>query len=439
MLSALRSKILTLKKHQGFRRYAANTSWMMAEKILRMFVGLFVGVWIARYLGPEQFGLLSYAQSFVFLFGIVATLGIDNIVVRDLVKNKQRIGEIIGTAFYMKLAGALLAVSLLCLSLFMLEANKYEAVVTVIISLSLVFQSLNVVDFYFQSKVLSKYVAYSNSLSLFFVSFAKVVLIFGKAPLIAFAFVTVVEVALVVAGYIYFYSRCGQSLCSWKFDLKYSCNLLRESLPLIMAGAVNSAYMKIDQIMIKEFLDNFQAGLYAAAVRLSEAWFGIGVLICNSLFPALVNGKERGRDIYIKRLTKLFVFLVFICYAVCLAALLFSEQIVTLLFGTAYLSSASVLVIHIFSTIFVYLGVASGRWLIIEEKAAINFYRNLVGVLLNIILNVYLIRMYGIVGAAYASLASYILAFYMFDIFLKDTRRCFFYKTRSLLLLTSKA
>lgn len=76
--------------HRGFRRYFANTSWLFAEKILRMVVGLFVGVWVARYLGPERFGLLSYAQSFVGLFSAFATLGLDEIVVRELVKDESK-------------------------------------------------------------------------------------------------------------------------------------------------------------------------------------------------------------------------------------------------------------------------------------------------------------------------------------------------------------
>jgi O-antigen/teichoic acid export membrane protein len=83
-------------------RYFANTSWLFGEKILRMIVGLFVGIWVARYLGPEQFGLLSYAQSFVGLFTAIATLGLDGIVVRELVKDPSRRDELIGTAFWLK-------------------------------------------------------------------------------------------------------------------------------------------------------------------------------------------------------------------------------------------------------------------------------------------------------------------------------------------------
>ena len=94
--------------HSGFRRYFANTAWLFAEKILRMVVGLFVGVWVARYLGPAKFGLLSYAQSFVALFGAIATLGLDGIVVRELVKDESKRDVLLGTSFVLKLIGAFL-------------------------------------------------------------------------------------------------------------------------------------------------------------------------------------------------------------------------------------------------------------------------------------------------------------------------------------------
>ena len=87
-------------------KYFKNTSWLFAEKIIRMMVGLFIGIWVARYLGPEQFGLFSYAVSFVGLFIAISTLGLDTIVVRELVKNESNRDILLGTAFRLKLLGA---------------------------------------------------------------------------------------------------------------------------------------------------------------------------------------------------------------------------------------------------------------------------------------------------------------------------------------------
>ena len=150
-------KIISLKNHQGFMKYFKNTSWLFFEKILRMFVGLFIGIWVARYLGPERFGLFSYAQSFVGLFVAIATLGLDGIVVRELVKDESRTNELIGTAFYLKLIGAILTLLVLVIATQFTSNDRYTNLLVFIIASATIFQSFNVVDMYFQSKVLSKY------------------------------------------------------------------------------------------------------------------------------------------------------------------------------------------------------------------------------------------------------------------------------------------
>jgi len=167
MIKKLTLKIKTLQQHSGFMRYFKNTSWLFAEKILRMIVGLFVGVWVARYLGPDKFGLFSYAGSFVGLFTAIATLGLNGIVVRELVKHPQKENELLGTAFYLKLMGAVLTLVILYIAIHFTSNNHFTNVLIFIIASATIFQSFNVVDMYFQSKVMSKYVVYANITSLF--------------------------------------------------------------------------------------------------------------------------------------------------------------------------------------------------------------------------------------------------------------------------------
>ena len=266
MLTAARSKLKTLKSHQGFRRYAANTSWMMGEKILRMFVGLFVGIWVARYLGPEQFGLLSYAQSFVFLFTAIATLGLDGIVVRELVKDESRRDELLGTAFGLKLIGAILILPSLWLAVQLTSNDAPTNFLVFIIASATIFQSFNVIDFYYQSKVQSKYVAWANSFGLCVSSIIKVALILNNAPLMAFAIIVAFDSIVLAAGLVFFYKVSSQKkLFNWTFKAIIAKKLLTDSWPLILSGFVISVYMKIDQVMIKEILDAEAVGQYAAA------------------------------------------------------------------------------------------------------------------------------------------------------------------------------
>ena len=179
----------------------------MAEKILRMVVGLFVGIWVARYLGPDKFGLLSYAQSFVGLFAAISTLGLDGIVVRELVKRPEKEYVLIGTAFVLKIFGAFLTLALLAVVVHFTSNDHYTNLLVFIIASATIFQSFNVVDLYFQSKVLSRYVVYANIVSLFASSIVKVLLILNEAPLIAFAWVVLFDSFVLACGFVYFFAR----------------------------------------------------------------------------------------------------------------------------------------------------------------------------------------------------------------------------------------
>ncbi|MCT7520525.1 flippase [Aliarcobacter cryaerophilus] len=415
-------------------KYFKNTSWLFVEKILRMVVGLFVGIWVARYLGPEQFGLFSYAQSFVALFSIIATLGLNSIVVRELVRKEIEKNILIGTSFIMMFFASLFVIGLLFIATFFTSNDTYTNILIFILASATIFQSFNVIDFYFQSKVLSKYVVYANISMLFLSSILKIVLILINASLISFVWVVLFDSIVLALGFIYFYKKNHQEFKNWKFDKKIALFLLKDSYPLIIAGVINSIYMKVDQVMIKEILDNTQVGYYAAAVKLSEVWFSVGVIICNSLFPAIINAKNISEEFYYQRIYKLFLFLVVLGYSLSVIVYFLSDYIIIFLYGKEFIEASSVLNIHIFSAIFVYLGVSSGRWLIVENKAKLDLYRNILAMLINIILNIVCIRKFGIIGAAYASLIAYIVSFYLFDIFRKDTRNIFILKTKSLVL-----
>ena len=262
-------KLKSLRNHQGFMKYFKNTSWLFGEKILRMIVGLFVGIWVARYLGPEQFGLFAYAQSFVGLFTAIATLGLDGIVVRELVKDEGRRDELIGTAFWLKLMGALTVLIVLAIAVNFTSNDSYTNTLVIIIASATIFQSFNVVDFYFQSKVISKYIVYANVISLFISSIVKIGLILNEAPLIAFAWVILFDSFILACGFIYFYLKNRphseqptrltvpdtEISFAWKFNPSTALSLLKDSWPLILSGIVISIYMKIDQVMIKEMMN----------------------------------------------------------------------------------------------------------------------------------------------------------------------------------------
>jgi O-antigen/teichoic acid export membrane protein len=428
------NKIKSLKDNQGFMKYFKNTSWLFGEKVLRMVVGLFVGIWVARYLGPEQFGLFSYVQSFVGLFIAFSTLGLDAIVVRELVKDESRRDELIGTTFWLKVMGAVGVILILSIAINFTSNDTHTNTLVFIIASSTIFQSFNVIDFYFQSKVLSRYIVYANVTTLFLSSIIKVALILNEASLIAFALVIAFDSFVLACGFIYFYLKNSPTFKfkSLIFKKEIALSLLKDSWPLILSAVVVSIYMKIDQVMIKEMLDIEAVGHYAAAVRLSAAWYFIPVVISASLFPAIVNAKQQNQNIYYEKLQKFYDFMVLMAILIAIPMTFFSNWIVNLLFGSAFHEAGDVLMIHIWTGIFVFLTVSSGKYLVAENMVMKTFYRNASAMIINVLLNIYLIRSYGINGAAVATLISWVVSGYLYDLFDKDVRFMFVQKTKSL-------
>jgi O-antigen/teichoic acid export membrane protein len=449
LLTLILTKLKDLKNHEGFLKYLKNTSWLFGEKILRIVVGLFVGIWVARYLGPEQFGLFSYAQSFVGLFTAIATLGLDGIVVRELVKDESRRDELIGTAFWLNILGALGVLIVLAIAINFTSNDSYTSSLVFIIASATIFQSFNVVDMYFQSKVLSKYIVYANVISLFISSIVKITLILNEAPLIAFAWVILFDSFILASGFIYFYLKNRrhneqpnrysvfdtESSFAWKFNKSTAFSLLKDSWPLILSGIVISIYMKIDQVMIKEMMNAEAVGQYAAAVRLSEAWYFIPMVIASSLFPAIINAKKQSEELYYARLQKLYSLMVWLAIAIALPMTFLSDWVVHFLYGEQYNQAGSVLMIHIWAGIFVFLGVASGKWFMAENLQIFSTVNTSIGAIVNIWLNYILIPKIGVSGAAWATLISYFVAAYLCLLFFKKTRINFANLSKSLFFI----
>ncbi len=436
MLTRLKNISYSAKTHQGFRRYFANTSWIFAEQILRMMVGLVVGIWVARYLGPEQFGVFSYVLAFVSIFGGLAKLGLDSIIVRDLVNTPQHREIYLGTAFWLKLAGAILALVVISLSIPLTRNDDRTNLYIFIIASGLFFQSFEVVDFYFQSKVISKFVSACKIVQLFFSSLIKVYLVLTGADLIWFVAASLVDQIILSLTLIIVAKQKGLGFFYNQFDKRVALMQLSDSWPLIFSSLVVMLYMRIDQIMIKEIIGEKEVGIYSAAVRLSEAWYFIPMIVTNSLFPAIVNSKRISEEVYRNRLQKFYTLMVWIALSVSIPVSFLSDWLVVFLYGDAFKTAGPVLMINVSAGVFVFLGVASGSWLISENLQFLAFYRTFCGLIVNISLNSVLIPKYGLIGAAVATVVSYMVAGLLFDYFHEKTKSTFFMKVNAFLFKT---
>ncbi len=430
------SKLKSLKNHQGFIKYFRNTSWLFAEKILRMIVGLSVGVWVTRYLGPEQFGLLSYIVNFVGLFSVISTLGLSGIVVREIVKNKNKNknNKLIGTAFCIKVVGTVVTLIVVAIVVAFTSNDVYTNTLILIVASGVVFQSFNVVDMYFQAKLMNKYVVYVNTITLFISSIVKIILILNEAQLIAFVYVILFDSVVLAIGFIYFFlTKSNLNIQNLAFNKSIAIDLLRESWPLIFGAFAASIYMKIDQVMIKEIMDTKSVGYYAAAVRLSDVWLFITVILTKSLAPAIINAKNKSRQLYVSRLQKMYDLLVKIAVIVSIIIFLFSNEIIIVLYGKEYSPSVEILNLYIWSIVFVFL--SNGSWLYYtnEKLQKIASMRLFYGAIINIVLNIYLIEIFGLKGAAYATLISYSISSYFVNFFYDKTKMNFILQTQSII------
>ncbi len=407
----------------GFRKYFANTSWLMGHRVLSMVVVLFVGVYVARYLGPERFGLLSYAGSFVGLFTALSTLGLDGIMVRELVKAPERRDELLGTAFWLKAGGAVLMWMGIAAAIPFTHNDAQTNILIIIIAFGVIFQAFNVIDFNYQAEVKSKYVVYIQVLQIVVSSITKLVFVWISAPLVWFACVFLLDAVVHVVGLTAMYLKNTGKIWYWKWRWQTAKQLLKDSWPLVLSGVLVSIYMKIDQVMIKQMLDAESVGQYAAAVKLSEAWYFIPVVICGSLFPAILNAKTQSKELYYARLQKLYVLMVWISLPIALVMTFMAGNIVLLLYGTQFSKAGPVLAIHIWAGVFVFLGVASSQYLIAENYTRISFFRTFIGAIVNVIFNIILIPKYGINGAAVATVISYFVAVFSIGFIPKTSRQ----------------
>ena len=419
---------------EAFKKYFANTSWMFAEKFIRLLIAFVVGIYVVRYLGPENFGIFSYGISFVGLFATIATLGLDSIVVRELVKDPTRRDELLGSVFYLRIIGALIAIALTLIAAVILKESSFNFILIAIIVTSTIFQSLNVVEHYFQAKVESKYNVYVQSSSLILASILKVILIFFGASLIYFAIVYVIEFIFLSVGYYIVYKINNLKISTWQFKSSTAFILLKDAWPLVLSGVVISIYMKIDQVMIKYMLSSPEVGYYAVAVKLSEVWYFIPMAICTSLFPAIVNAKLISEKLYLSRLQKLYDILAWMAIGIAIPVTFLSDFIVETLFGIKFLPAAPVLTIYIWAGVATFLGVASSQYLVSENMTKLSFFRTLMGMIMNVILNLWLIPIWGIVGSALATLVSYTLATFSM-VFFNSTRKQFIMMIKSLLFI----
>ncbi len=411
----------------------ANTGWLFADRILRMVVGLFVGVWIARYMGPEQFGVYNYALVFVGMFSALSNLGLDGIVVRNVVRDSASKDTILGTAFFLKFAGGIITLIVSVGAIMALRpGDSVTGWLVGITAVGTIFQAFDTIDFWFQSQVKSKYTVYVRNGAFLMITLVKILLILTRSPLISFACAGLAEIVAGTIGLIFAYRLHGNYLNKWRMSLPYAKELLADSWPLICSCLAVGFFMKIDQVMLREMIGSEAAGIYAAATRISEIWYFIPIIIVSSVSPAIVDAKKTGEHLYYRRLRKLFHFTAGLAFAIAIPTTILSKYFVLLLFGKSYAAAGPILAIHIWATLFYFLGIVQGPWNVTEGLMNLSLKRTLITAVVNIILNLILIPMYSGIGAAISTVAAYFCGAFLANGIDERSRQIFYLQIEAL-------
>lgn len=394
-----------------------NTGWLLFDRTMRSVVGVLVGAWVARYLGPVQFGELAYAVAFVAIFQILAQLGLDGLVVRDIGADGGNAAERLGTAFRLRLIAGFACWGAAVGGMALLRPGDTQVLLLVaIVAGGIALQAADTVDLWFQSQTQSKRTVAARGVAYFAASALKVALILWEAPLVAFAWVVLAEAALSALALAVVYRRYPAP-ARWRWSTGRAAELLREAWPLLFASLAVVLYMRVDQIMLRELVDERELGVYSAAWSLSALWYFVPLAIYSSAAPAFGRLKVQSEAAYSAALGQLFTLMWVISLSVSIVMALSAGILIGLLYGAAYRDAAPVLALHVFANIPVALGVAQSLWITNERRPHFALYRTLFGLLVNVALNLALIPHYGAMGAALATVAAQFSAAVLFNVF----------------------
>lgn len=396
--------------HAGFRRYSKNTSWLFFGQIFSLLISFFIGVWLARYLGPEQYGIASYVVAFVGLFSFIAYLGVDGILSRELVSHPESRDTLLGTSFRLKLIGGLLAFVTASLATFLIKTDPFIRGLIFLYASSFIFQSVNVVSIFFQARVEAHFSVKAQLAAAIISAFFKIILIVFGLNLVWLILIYVVDVIVQGLALLFAYQASGRTHRAWRFDNKLAKEIRQGAWPLMLSSAAAFVYLRIDQVMVGKMMGETAVGIYAAGVKVTEVFYFLPGIICGSLFPAIVNARKISLDLYYRRLKNFYILLGSLGLAVAIPVVILAKPLIAIIFGAEYLSAVPVLQIYIWSSPGLFLGAAVVQQLMTENRTKTIFMINFAAMVVNVVLNLIFIPKFGLTGAALSTLVAYFVA-----------------------------
>jgi O-antigen/teichoic acid export membrane protein len=386
------------------RHALGNTGWLLFDRAFRLVIGVTIGAWVARYLGPAQFGELAYVLSFIAFFQVISRLEADGFIVRDIAQGRGETATVLGTALWLRLCFALGSWLVATLAMALLHPGDHRLILlTAIVGATLVFQSADIVDLWFQSQNQNRRTVAAKLVSYLLANGVRVVLLVLQAPLVAFGAMVALEAAALALSLVVAYRRFPTAR-PWRAAAGQAKSLLAQCWPFLASGLLITTYLRIDQIMIREMLGEHELGIYAAALPVSQIWSVIPSALLTSLWPLVSRRKREGEAAYQEVMVRIFRLFAIVALAGASLTALASPWIIGLLYGPRYQGAAAVLSVHVFVNLFVFQNLAQNLWVVNNNAQRVVLPGTVLAALVSILANVLLINRWGIVGAASALL-----------------------------------
>lgn len=402
-------------------RVVRNANWMVGEQLVQMAISFFIGIITTRYLGPENYGVINYCAAYVAFFSSVCSLGLEGVLVKELVTHPEKEGTLVGTSLAMRLVSGLLSVGSISLILFFVDhGDPTVMAVGFLQSLVLCFKAFEVMDFWFQSKLQSRHASIVKMISYVIVAVYKVFILAAGKSVEWFAFSTSLDFLIIAILLIFVYKKNdGPKLA---FSGGTAAFLLKNSYHFILSAFFVTIYTQMDKIMIQKFLDDAQTGYYSIATTIFGYWVLVTTAITNASRPSIMSKKGRDEELYMRRLKQLYAILFWTSVAAAVFFTVFGQYLIPLVYGVKYIPSVPAVIITMWYAPFSVLGTARGIWIICEDKNKYVKYYVIMGAIANLILNAALIPVIGIEGAALATFITQVFTCLVAPLFYKETR-----------------
>lgn len=406
------------------KKFLGNSGWMIGQQVYYMLLSLVIGSLSARYLGPSNYGIINYGSSIISFFSIICKLGLDGVIINEMIKTPEKQGTYLGTALVMRLITSISSFFMVWAFVGIMEpGNKEIVIVTVLQAFAVILQTYEVFTYWFQLKLKMKYVSIATMVGQTAVGVWRILLLVNKASVYMFALsssvLALISGIIVAISYFCDHER-EQKLKVSLADGKY---LLKNSYHYIIAAVAITFYMQIDKIMIGKMIDSTAVGIYSTATLIAGLWEFVPTALVNSSRPLIIEEKKKSYDAYIKKFQMLLLGISVLSLIVSVGMMLLGKVAILIMYGRDYLEATAPLSILIWSTGFAMLGTARGIWLVTEGYNRYSKNMVIMGAILNFLLNSLFIPKWGITGAAITTLISQVFVSLIAPLLYKDTRR----------------